>query len=167
MRRLPTAQKSSGFALLVAVIFMSVMLSIGLTMASLGYKQTILVSAALGSQKAFYAADTALECALYYDQRPDVFNYANGGSQATTMCDGTEVRFDPLPQSGTRPLIWTGTYSIDDDTRCAEVTVYKYNPASGRNPKTYIFSEGYDASCGTVFDPDGARFVARGLEIHY
>ena len=49
-----------GFALLIAIIFMSVMLSFGLALGSLAYKQQVLASSAIQSQYAFYAADSAL-----------------------------------------------------------------------------------------------------------
>ncbi|MCX6787231.1 MAG: pilus assembly PilX N-terminal domain-containing protein [Candidatus Kaiserbacteria bacterium] len=61
--------KKNGFALIIAVIFMTVMLTLGLTMSSLGYKQELLASTAIQSQYAFYAADAALECVLYIDQK--------------------------------------------------------------------------------------------------
>ena len=62
-------QPQRGFALLVAVVFMSVMLSFGLALGSLSYKQQVLAGASVQSQYAFYAADAGLECALYEDQK--------------------------------------------------------------------------------------------------
>src|SRR3989344_5641097 len=61
-------KNTRGFALLVAVIFMSVMLSFGLSLGSLAYKQTVLTASAIESQYAFYVADSALECALLADK---------------------------------------------------------------------------------------------------
>ena len=48
--------KKRGIALLVTLIFMSVMLAFGLTLASLAYKQAVLASNATKSQQAFFAA---------------------------------------------------------------------------------------------------------------
>lgn len=164
--------KKQGFALLIAIIFMSVMLSFGLALGSIGYKQQVLASSAIESQYAFYAADAALECALYADQRLNLFAYpaSDPGSAPVMTCDNT-------PWAPSAPELWNSfqwviTYRVglDKDSsgnprRCADVTVYK--PAPGSGILTYIFSQGYDVSCGTVNDPKGARFVSRGLYAHY
>jgi hypothetical protein len=80
-----------GFVLLVAVIFMSVMLSFGLALSSLSYKQQVLTSSAIESQYAFYAGDSGLECALYSDQKSNNFDYTTHDSStppALITCGG-------------------------------------------------------------------------------
>ncbi len=163
-----------GFALLIAVIFMSVMLSFGLALGSLAYKQAVLASSAVESQYAFYAADAGLECALYADQQQipgGIFAYppSNPGTAPAAICDGTVATFPPSYPSGI--ISYTGTqwvianrFSLDSNTRCADVTVYKPNGV-GSN---YIFSQGYDVSCAMVAAPgaDG-RIVSRGINIRY
>ena len=57
-----------GFALLVAIVLSSVAAVITFALASLAYKNLILASDATQSQFAFYAADSALECALLGDK---------------------------------------------------------------------------------------------------
>jgi len=161
-------QKQRGFALLISVIFMSVMLSFGLALGSLAYKQQVLASSAVASQYAFYAADAALECALYYDQRENLFAYeAYDGSAKGMTCDGV-VASVAQTQTGTpQQVISTARISLDTATsrpRCADVTVYK--PPVGEGT-TYLFSQGYDVSCATVASPGDARFVARGLDARY
>src|SRR3989344_5216944 len=83
---------SRGFALLIAVIFVSVVLALGLSLGSLGYKQQILASGGIQSQYAFYAADAALECALRDAQKTpngDPFSFAhNGNSTLKATCGG-------------------------------------------------------------------------------
>jgi len=154
--------------LLIAVIFMSVMLSFGLALSSLGYKQQVLASSAIESQYAFYAADTALECALYADQQQDLFAYRKYDGKAKTMlCDGTAVSVIENPPSVT-VLVSTAQLSLDGGTRCADIAVYKYT--SGQSPggyTTFLFSTGYDTSCSTLANPDTARFVSRGMSAHY
>lgn len=71
-----------GFTLLIAVIFMAVVLSIGLALGSLGYKQEVLASSALESQVAFYAADAGLECALRADEQDNAPDGGTGGDFA-------------------------------------------------------------------------------------
>ncbi|MHB0865360.1 MAG: pilus assembly PilX family protein [Minisyncoccota bacterium] len=165
---------SRGFALLIAIIFMSVMLSFGLALASLAYKQQTLASAAVESQYAFYAADAALECALYYDQQnggqPSLFTYPtpNPGVAPVMSCDGVTAISPTETWSGSRWIV-TSRLSIDGGTahpRCADVTVYKYRlPQPPGNETTYIFSQGYDVSCGSV--GAGTRFASRGLKASY
>ena len=77
---------------------MSVMLSFGLALGSLGYKQQVLASGAIASQYAFYVADTALECVLYADQQQGLFAYEKyDGKPKSMTCDGTTVAVVQLP----------------------------------------------------------------------
>ena len=159
-----------GFALLVAVIFMTVMLTLGLSLGSLAYKQQVLASSAIESQSAFYAADTALECALYFDQQNNAFAFSLSPNGPTLSCGGASALSTSTLQNGSMPSqpwiirelripIGTGGSS------CADVTIYKYPP--GTTPSTYIFAQGYDVSCSTVDSPSGVRLTARGLKVHY
>ena len=158
-----------GFALLIAVIFMSVMLSFGLALGSLAYQQTVLSSSAVDSQHAFYAADAALECALYADQQQNLFAYANHDAPSQLACGvNSELIGSGLGtncyNTGSCLNKWVSNtrLSLDSDTRCADVTVYKPNGAG----TTYIFSQGYDVPCATL-GVSGARFVSRGLSTFY
>lgn len=56
-----------GFAMLFTVLIVSLILSIALGISNITLKQTILSSLAKDSQVAFYQADTAVECGMYYD----------------------------------------------------------------------------------------------------
>jgi hypothetical protein len=161
-----------GFALLIAVIFMSVMLTFGLTLAALGYKQQILASAAAQSQVAFYAADAALECALYAEQRAGAISYnANPNSPVPTFkCDGSDPYRTPnspkrtYSGSGlTAKQILTYRFSLDSGKHCADVTIYW--PAPTASQSFYTFAQGYDTSCPKVGTPDGTRFASRGLDV--
>lgn len=143
---------------------MSVMLTLGLALGSLGYKQEVLASSSVDSQYAFYAADAALECALYADQQQNLFAYNANLSAATPVmsCDGA-APVSAVTVSHTASEWVTATrLSLDGGAHCADVTIYK--PTSGT---TYLFSEGYTVSCGTVASGNGARFSARGLQAHY
>ena len=130
-----------GFALLIAVIFMSVMLSFGLALGSLSYKQQVLASSAIASQYAFYAADAGLECALYADQQQSTFAYTSDMSAAAPAmtCDAAApVSASVLSHTASQWVIFT-RLSLDSNKRCADVTVYKPAPGSGT---TYLFSQG-------------------------
>lgn len=158
----------SGFALLIAVIFMSVMLSFGLALGSLSYKQQVLASSAIQSQYAFYAADAGLECALYADQQLTYFDYAShslNNHPSLIACGGASATELSYSYDATKLIV---KQQMGFDSRCVDVTIYKYStPQPPDNITTYIFSQGYDISCSTVASPSGARFVARGLNVHY
>ena len=172
-----------GFALLVAVIFMAVMLSFALTLSALAYKQQLLTSTTIASSNAFYAADSALECALRFDQ------WNNGGSTffpyttvvgtavptASFYCGGVGTAAPDSSAPPTLQVLTVNSVTYDVFTYrfaigtagasdCADLTIYKY--ADGHSPySTYIFSQGYDVSCGAV--NGSGRYAARGLQAHY
>ena len=64
-----TLQKNSkkGFTLLFAVLVSTLVLSVGASIISIALKQIILSGSARDSQFAFYASNTGIECALYWD----------------------------------------------------------------------------------------------------
>lgn len=162
-----------GFALLIAVIFMSVMLALGLALGSIAFKQEVLASGAIESQYAFYVADAALECALYADQDQDLFNYAahspgNPPNLITTVaCNDASGPATQLYYSYTASvLIAAQRLPLDQGKRCADVTAYKYSSPQPGGITTYIFSQGYDVPCATVASPGTSRFVSRGMQSH-
>ena len=69
MKFLKNKQRNKGFVILVAVLVSSMLISIGTFIAVMALKELQLSSSSKDSQKAFYAADSALECALYHDIR--------------------------------------------------------------------------------------------------
>ena len=62
-----------GFTILVAVITAGILLIIAMSIGGIALKEKILSASSKDSQIAFYAADTAMECALYWDQKKGVF----------------------------------------------------------------------------------------------
>lgn len=169
---------NQGFALLVAVIFMSVMLTFGLALGSLAYKQQVLASAAVDSQYAFYAADAGLECILYTDQQEASFSpfpstEPTGGELPSILCDGAAVGAVASVWNSSQ---WELSYQIPLDAssaypRCADVTVYKYSSAQPDGSTTYLFSQGYNISCARlnseISNPTNGRFSSRGISAHY
>lgn len=154
---------SRGFTLLVAVILTSVMLSIGLSLAVLSYKDVVLSSSAKASAYAFYAADSALECAMYADQKQNAFDYTI--PNPSMSCGGQSFAITPVVKtSGTStmtvPDTAHGVYiSLDGGTTCATVTVFKGAPPLGH---TQVFATGYN-TCN-MSDP---KLLERGLKSFY
>lgn len=148
--------QNRGVALLIAVIFTAVMLAFGILISSLGYKQIVLARSARDSQYAFYAADAALECLLYEDQRQNKFAAAGsytltcGGSSFTISMAGTGVL-----KGESSPIAIGGRY-------CARVYVQKPEDGIG---KTWLFSEGYSVSCALV--GSATQYSVRGLKAAY
>ncbi len=171
-----------GFALLVAVIFMSVMLVLGLILGSLSYKQQILASSAIESQDAFYVADAALECALFSDQKqnefayPSPYNPLSSPSAPGLICRYVSPVSSTVLSYTSQEMVTFNRVQIDSGTGsgCADVTVYKPSSSTGT---TYIFSQGYNVPCSTVQSASSgvnagnlfsnARIVARGLSAEY
>lgn len=180
--RVSPKRGGGGFALLIAVIFMTVMLTFGLALGSLSYKQISLASGALESQYAFYAADAGLECALYADQQnggqPSLFTFPplRPPSAPSFQCDGiistfpSDVPTGIISYSAGVGWIVAERVSLDSGTlhpRCADITVYKYNAPQANGLMTIIYSQGYDVPCSIVAVPAGARIVSRGLQSSY
>lgn len=78
-----------GFTLLLATLIASLLLLLGASMFGLVRKQVLLSSLGRDSQFAFYAADTAAECALYWDIRHNLFASSTPPTEIT--CDGQTV----------------------------------------------------------------------------
>ncbi len=165
------SSRERGFALLIAIIFMSVLLMFGVALSSLAYKQQLISSSAVESQYAFYAADAALECALYEDQQQGLFAYGSSGDPVPSFaCDGAAPT--QLPSSRLFPTISGHAYqklqyyrfefTYSGAKRCADISVYKPNGVGA----TYIFAEGYDVACAAV-GVSGNHYVARGLDVTY
>jgi len=143
-----------GFTLLIAVVLASVTLSLALALLDVAYKQVTLAFAAKHSHYAFAAADTALECALYYDQKLDRFNYSL--ASGTVICGGNTVTvtFDNTVTPRRRDFTLPCAGGVGQS---AVVRIYKQSDAT-----TQIYANGYN-SCSTT----DTRRVERGLYISY
>ena len=175
-----------GAVLLIAVTVASLVLAIGLGILNITTKEIILSSYSKESGKAFYAANTGIECALFWD-----ISYAKGGlsqspfatSTVTSLsetiflsCAGAGQQFNPHGSlsgwgidrevtSATTTFKFS-TWSKDHDTfdidnPCVEVKIEKYKDSDGV-PRTKISSIGYN-TCNTT----QKRRVSRGVRVHY
>ena len=146
-----------GFTLLVAIILSSVILSLALALLEVAYKQIVLASTPKHSQYAFYAADGALECILYYDQKYDAFG-TNPYGYDTISCNNQTIQFT---SSGSAPKFTGITIPCPagQGTEQARVEIYK-GYTSGA--PTRIYANGY-SSC----NPDDARRLERGIRVVY
>lgn len=153
----PTNQR--GFTLLIAIVLSSVALSLGLALLDLAYKQSILSSSAKQSQTAFYNADGALECALFWDQKKDFFNTNPFDvAQGSVMCNGLAVTFSSVRVGTKIESVFTVPCTGGTGTS-AEVTVRKNESGPYQN---VIYANGYN-TC----DTSNTRRIERGLKVSY
>lgn len=158
----------NGVAILFAILLVSIVLTVGLTLLNITLRQLILSSLARESQFAFYAADSARNCARYYDsldeqdQRPfgyfgldpngDLEYFYDAASALLSLQCGETTSFSPgIPPGGQSPAIFSfrATFSDGAKVSCAEVTVTKYRESNAASPekklgKTKIESRGYN-----------------------
>jgi len=132
-------KKNKGYTLLFAVLVSSLVLSVGISILNISKKEYLLASSARESTVAFYAADSALECAAYYDIGPNKFVSANYVTNVT--CAGGQPRVSDAGPAFTDNGSGTTVAIFDlnlNDTSCATVTVRK------SSTETSIQSRGYN-----------------------
>ncbi|PIT96852.1 hypothetical protein COT82_00915 [Candidatus Campbellbacteria bacterium CG10_big_fil_rev_8_21_14_0_10_35_52] len=142
-----------GFALLYAVLVSSILLAVGLAIFNITLKGLILSSLGRDSQFAFYAADTGVECALYWDIKNNAF--------ATSTTSDIECVGNIINDIGGvgygNPNIFTLNFS--PEAYCAIVSVTKYQlPAV----LTIVESRGYN-----ICDTGNLKRVERGIKVTY
>ena len=160
-----------GFTILIAVITAGILLIIAMSIGGIALKEQVLATANKESQIAFYAADTGMECALYWDQKKGAFNRATDGADSATL---TDFVCNNIKDNDTNPTLGdTATVDYYDYTfmvkgipvagntlgTCAIVKVTKSVLAT--STKTYIQSYGYN-TCEA-----SPRRLERGIEAHY
>jgi hypothetical protein len=153
-----------GFTLLLAVLLGSLLFSMGIAIANLTLKELTLSSAARESEKAFYAADSGIECALFWDRREsDVFPTKEG--VATPRSDITCRTLVPLTFDEMTKTAATTTFflSFPLSPQCAYVTVGKV-ARQGKNPELTVIESRGRNECGAGDNP--AR-VERALRVRY
>lgn len=170
----PGGAGERGFTLLLAALVASIVLALGAAIYSIAQKQVLLSSLGRDSQFAFYAADTAAECALYWDFRFEYFATSTP-SGANPTCDTHAMTpFVITPQQNqpyTYPYTETSAQmSFFADTSssggfCAQVAVTKSLDPTTRAIRTVIHADGYNVSCANLASAPQA--LQRTVELHY
>lgn len=172
-------KRSRGFTLLLAALFASIALALGSSIYSIVSKELTLSSIGQDSQYAFYAADTAAECALYWDSRtdehPNTFatSSASAGTASSIICDGQSAPVtieSASSNAATSTVGETGTslgFNLFTDVSsgyCANMTVAKSLTPSGAE-QTVITANGYSVSCSAIGSASNA--LQRTVELAY
>lgn len=155
MRYIHTQYKK-GFALFVAIGVVSIVLLVSVALTNIALKQTQIASSGRESQKAFYAADNGIECALYWETinptplgTPGESPFKQSSTQQISCGSGLVTVGGALTSTFTLPF---------DDGTCVEVEVTK----NAAQTQTSIDARGRD-SC----DVANTRRVERGVRIQY
>lgn len=154
----------AGFTVLLAALVGSLVLSLGISIFSIAHKSITLSTLGRDSQYAFYTADSAAECALYWDVRFDAFSTSS--PTASVRCDDPDPP-NPITVTNNLPT-WPNTvFTIGEATsfeiggNCAIVTVTK----SDSVPFTTIQADGYNVPCAER--ATNPRTLQRSVELSY
>jgi len=183
MNKKLTTQNQRGFAILFAVVGATLVLSIGLTIATITTKEVKLSAVSRDSQFAFYAADSGAECAEKYK---DQFAKNNAiPATFTIRCGLEDVILDSsnVTQSGLTSA--TSAFKVqfgeglgpNESKYCAQIEVMvsgdyfdeNNGVTDGSDPTDIFFADehlirahGYNVACD---DLDNPRAIERGFEI--
>ena len=167
-----TRSSKRGFTLLIAALTASIVLALGAAIFSIAQKQLTLSAIGRDSQFAFYAADTAVECALYWDFRYSFFATSTPSGVFPT-CDQAAVL--PFINPPSAPFAYPYTLTtqqmdlfldaVPASDYCAQVTVSKSLDPVTNAVKTVVRADGYSTSCATI--TTNTRALQRSVELRY
>lgn len=151
-----------GFTLLIAVLVGSILLSLGFAIYNIVSKELLFSSSGRESQAAFYAADSGVECVLFWDT---LGSFATSSSATSIVCNGITGQTAPLTRGNTNDNPYTTRFEFSmSDTPgvlaapCAEVLVQKWT-----NPnRTVVYSYGYNTCVLT-----SQRRLERGIRVQF
>lgn len=152
--------RQRGFTLLLAALISSLVLSIGVSIVSIARKSVTLSSISRDSQFAFYAADAAAECALYWDVRHLYFGTTTPPGLSPPndpTCDGTNI--NATGRDVTEP--YTMSFQYEPNGYCVQVEVRK----SATAPRTVIHADGFSVTCADIVT--SSRSLQRSVELRY
>jgi len=154
-------QQSRGFVILFAVVISSILLAIALGVSDIAFREVKFGTSAKDANDAFFAADTGVECALYYDRfDKNVFIELESEISIPMICAGL-----PIALIGTSSPWSFNVVKLGSNSRsCAKVTVSKNYESFPT--LTTVISKGYNTGNNYCESPDSNR-VERELEVIY
>ncbi|OHA89245.1 MAG: hypothetical protein A3C70_00150 [Candidatus Zambryskibacteria bacterium RIFCSPHIGHO2_02_FULL_43_14] len=146
--------KNQGFTLFVAIVITGTLLLVATGIVSLAVRQALISAFGRESQYAFYAADTGIECTLYWDvKNPAGFSAFSTSTGSTISCNGSSFNVGGSPLS-------TFSFTMAPESYCVSVTVTKAYVSNVL--VTTIESKGYN-TC----DLSNPRRVERAIRAKY
>ena len=150
---------NKGFTLFIAIVISATLLLVSTGIISVAVKEAFLTAANRHSQEAFYAADTGIECALYWDlKNPGLSAFATSNT-ATIYCNA--INFTVGGSSGQSNF----TITFLPQKYCTEVRVTRRRAQPSALPpikSTTIEALGYN-DC----DSTNPRRVQRAIGVSY
>lgn len=147
-----------GFTLLISVLVSGILLALGFAIYNIASKEITLSSSGRESQFAFYAADSGIECALYWDYQEDAFSTTSPQQPncAGAPVDNYDVQYDADADNYTT----TFSFSLNGAPAapCTDVTVTR----SFLPTRTTIVAAGYN-TCVTT----NPRRIERAIQVRY
>jgi hypothetical protein len=159
-------KNNKAFVLLFAVVISSIILAVTLGVLNIALKEINFSTSSKDTDDAFYAADTGVECALYYDKDISVLQpFPSRTVQPSMMCAGfvvDENLQNPDDNFWTFSVLGLGS----SGKSCAFVSILK---DSGATPAaTSIISKGYNVADTTGDNcVPNSKSVERQLEVNY
>lgn len=157
-----------GYVLLLSILVASILLAVSFGVFLIGLRELRLASFLHDSQRALAAADTGVECALYWDRAfpyngmdYSIFATTTGsvipGNASDVECDNVTLPSDPVADWNVTSLIGSGltTFTLPiEATLCANVSVTK------SDIDTVVRGDG-SSTC----DPNNPYSTQRSIEV--
>jgi hypothetical protein len=183
IKNLKYKNQKKGVALVIALAVTSLLLSLSVSMSNIVLRQTRITNINNESKPAFYIADSAMECAVYYDTLAIVDGGVNTNKDFDESIFGlgsvayanSKIKCGPgtsggkpirLSKDTSIPGTVTTNFDIDyGDNKCAKVEVKR------TNIQTWITTRGYNTGVNIngcdLANADKRRLVERGLITTY
>jgi hypothetical protein len=166
--------RQSGFTLLLAALVASIALTLGSALFGFATKQLALSSINKNSQFAFFNADSATECALYWDVKGSetVTFFSTSTPPNEIVCEGQTVPID-YADTSSGPSWQSSTFSFQyapnntppsQQGSCANVVVTK-TVGFGSAADTSIQARGLSTSCSTILS--NKTVLERAAQLSY
>ncbi len=96
-------KNEEGFIILIAIVISGFMATLGMYISNISYKEMLLSLSTQDSQKAYYAAESVIECAIYYDYKESSFKINDSDSTGGNdfSCNGINFSMDSSSTSNT------------------------------------------------------------------
>ncbi len=171
-----TDNTQGGFALLITIIVLSVVLAIGLSLLEISLKQINLTITARESELAFVAANSGIECAQFSRFHREVSTtFDNEEFEFACFAQGARI-IDAVIRRPANPRVYEYQTQYDvpsaSGDMCVDMTVYIIDNRTSSNDLTFnfnnqgvasrecpgnsvctnIFSRGYNRACGAIGD---------------
>lgn len=151
-----------GIALLFTLLIISVAISLAIGVFNIILGELEIGEGSRESMRAFYAADSGVECILYWDLKEQAFVF---DKEKAITCAGSSLSFSRSSQAinGKAAMVYTSPPCPNDNAftlsnnSCISLKVIKFSDGASR-----IESLGEN-----IKNPSAARVVQRGIEVNY